>query len=868
MSDKRYFVTHNSVTREVFPYGGDKLKIQNRFESGQIFKRRKLSGKLIFINKPVDSIDDFTYFKGIELGCKRCEEIKFVIKRNCGNGYSVYWEGYFSTGSGSFDYDRCIFEVQAEPDDDYRCIFDNWEKKFNMFDFPILTTRGLVGTYKTIQGNTTGNNVGDCNFFCDALMPSSQAANTYAWDVGGYSSAADMVAKGWCVKDHVVTPYNECDAAGPINRRIWKIIVDDATGFLPCQKITFFNDLNAPVGFGYLCKREGSGNTTWYISNLYVYTTFPNFMVSCNPTPIIASAVTGHVENPGGDTAIIVNYDPFPQDWSSVYTIWHTEEIDIPLVTGTCATNYPPGGGWVFIGMFGSNCRYRRCPPIDEVANYRGTRWLDMIDRMVNRLCTPLAVSSIFYDKNPDTADPHYQAGINYVTQDVNKVAGIVICQKSDVMNPTASNPATIGMVTLKMMLQWAREVHNVYWKIDDDTFIIEHFSFWNSVLSLDLTQSIYDKWTAYTTAYSSLKEKVPQTEKYKWDEETRRLDFAGKDIIYLVPCVTVGLEETHAPEKLNTDLRYLLNNTEANPDGFVMIGTELFNSQPIISSEFGILSGQNIPNAHHSWANLHYNYHRHNRFLEKGNMNGNDELFFSWKPTVKQVTITIPECCELPADDALVKTSLRALLGEYGEIEAWTENFKPDTLELELVYRQRCTPTIPCFSPCVTVKKVLTLAEFNALTTCTDDDLYALEPEGTFVFRCVSNQLVAMPETELTTCPKPLYNNIILSEDNNQPYFYSLVTGQWEPFLNVRLCSIGVCLILCAVTLPDVTVEVELSTDGGFTWNSISGALSATDIYSGYVFCNFPPGELKFRMHVYKSNCDYGNGEVITYTP
>ena len=87
-------------------------------------------------------------------------------------------------------------------------------------------------------------------------------------------------------------------------------------------------------------------------------------------------------------------------------------------------------------------------------------------------------VVSDFFEWSPIGDTPGYVAGQNYVTGETNQVDHLVILQKSDAIDPTASNPATIGEITLKEMLQFMVETFRVYWIIDDDGNLrLEHIS-------------------------------------------------------------------------------------------------------------------------------------------------------------------------------------------------------------------------------------------------------------------------------------------------------------------------------------------------------------------------------------------------------
>ena len=148
-------------------------------------------------------------------------------------------------------------------------------------------------------------------------------------------------------------------------------------------------------------------------------------------------------------------------------------------------------------------------------------------------------------------------AGQNYVTGETNQVDHLVILQKSDAIDPTASNPATIGEITLKEMLQFMVETFRVYWIIDDDGNLrLEHISAWRSQSGLNLTTYSEDRLIE-PLAYASTSDESPRVERLKWAEAQSR-DFVGKDIVYSGPCVASDNEKSWNAAPFTSDIAYI----------------------------------------------------------------------------------------------------------------------------------------------------------------------------------------------------------------------------------------------------------------------------------------------------------------------
>lgn len=598
MSQRRYWVTIQGTTRQVYPYGMDDQKYVWKQEPEQIFKRKRVANKFTFINESKKGITDFTFFANIELNIGQCVEIKLRIEVSCNNVWKDEWFGFFSTGGGSFDFDKCIFEILPEPDDVYRCIFENWEREFNMFDYPLFTASSVVGAIER------------CDGFLNTPCPCNTALHAKCV---GYGSVQEMYDDGWCIESEEY---------------------DDG----PCPIHCFIT-------------------THWW-------------------REVITLDCTGGV---GGT-------DPGP----------------------------PPGTGWILVlddCAGNGTVKYARCFTGLVSDPIRGVFWLETMDAVLTSLCSGIAnIESIFFDFMPDTTDPHFDqfgAGTNYITQAKNKVDALMVAQKSDVIDPAASNPATIGIFTLKMWLDWAREVFNCYWEITtiggNLVMRLEHYDFYTQLQAIDLTDPLYEKYVRKFNRYDHLKERIPAKELFKWmdDGSTPNLSggtaisyFRGVPIYYSPPCASIGSDITHSPEQLTTDIVWLKNNVDADKKGFVLIATEVIGIVQTIIYEQVI--GGSIPfrpNGHLAWSNLHQNYHRWNRYLKAGNMNGANISFKSWKPNIKQPALSIPGCCMDINPDGYAKTNLGELtlksgaITGNGNIEVLEQSFKTDFLTFTLTY-------------------------------------------------------------------------------------------------------------------------------------------------------------------------------------
>jgi hypothetical protein len=306
-----------------------------------------------------------------------------------------------------------------------------------------------------------------------------------------------------------------------------------------------------------------------------------------------------------------------------------------------------------------------------------------------------LTWTSIFFMNNPDTSDPVYaltSLGVNnYVTLDPTWTAQLMIAQKSDIKDPLATNPATQGNITLKQLLTYLRYMFNVYYSVDAGVLKLEHISYFeNYAVIVDLTTYVTEQLGC--NEYDHLKQEIPRRENFTWMESKQIYndDFRGVPIEYSEDCSSDG-EKSYPVDRVTTDILFVTDWPDMiADDGFVIIATRLVSGTYYINVETGLLSGATKMNGHLSWANLQYNYHRHNRYLPSGNMNRVDENFISWRPNIRQQQFDIPLCCGdtfNPQARFLTTLSQRFLSNKRGTVTAAEFNLEMETIKLTMAY-------------------------------------------------------------------------------------------------------------------------------------------------------------------------------------
>lgn len=281
-----------------------------------------------------------------------------------------------------------------------------------------------------------------------------------------------------------------------------------------------------------------------------------------------------------------------------------------------------------------------------------------------------------------------------FFTNNVNPISGqdltnVMIEQKSDAIfesNVESSDPATLGIITFKQLMDQLWAMFQVTWVIQDNILYVEHINFFrfnfsylpNTTVGIDLT-SVYPLALVGTYNYS-FEQKLPIREKFSF-MEAWNIDFIGADIEY-TNCLNEGSTDRYVADLITTDIDPTYLDNEASKDGFVFFHCDQTNN---VISVAGVLSGITFPNAHLSWANLHQAYWRSNRPLPTGYMN--NELIAFNAPNLKlkkQEPIEFPFCVE--NFDTFVNDLVRTTMGD-GTIEKAEYSFKTGTIKIELSY-------------------------------------------------------------------------------------------------------------------------------------------------------------------------------------
>ena len=196
-----YINAAGSTTYEVYPLNFLSTQIVMEQDKERAFYRYKFTGSLLFgtNSKVVDYDDgvtvhnrreDWELFWGYEQ-TDPSEILYLDIHKTVSGTVTTYWEGFFSTTDGSFDIDRCTFEVMPSVNDDYNIILDSADIQFNVMAVPAITTHAyLVGTFDQTYTrtrrfyDTVNDNV--LTYIAQQIIPAVNVVSTFFSDASNY----------------------------------------------------------------------------------------------------------------------------------------------------------------------------------------------------------------------------------------------------------------------------------------------------------------------------------------------------------------------------------------------------------------------------------------------------------------------------------------------------------------------------------------------------------------------------------------------------------------------------------------------------------------------------------------------------------
>lgn len=349
-------------------------------------------------------------------------------------------------------------------------------------------------------------------------------------------------------------------------------------------------------------------------------------------------------------------------------TVWYRELRDAPCAQGVPV---PPdnSGQWVLhndnCASLGSSTWRREPESTANLGNYSNGRTLEQaLNNMLAQGGCSLTIKSELLGIN---ASGDHPANIAYTFAKSN-LQHLTLHQKSDVkrQDQTLSTSPSWN-VNAGDFFKDLLTATNAGYTIADGILRIEHVSWFNTTLGLDLTaETVRNK-------YNFTGQGNKKKESYYWANSESSFVFRATPIIY-----DVGEDEVEFRlSTLASDIAYIRNRDSedeaVSDEGFVLI------ANTFTQGVYTIING----NEPLKWSNLHSGLFKHGRLYRSGSINGQPQVFESWLPYKRAEPFKTTLPCGSAFDPADLITTRLGL----GTISTATLNVKTCRLELELLY-------------------------------------------------------------------------------------------------------------------------------------------------------------------------------------
>ena len=401
-----------------------------------------------------------------------------------------------------------------------------------------------------------------------------------------------------------------------------------------------------------------------------------------------------------------VQFDPTPDPTTAWTPVEHSQIFtgntvgvdDVKIDTtwkreAVTQVSPPPGYGWINIG---GDDWVRPISIISSVqafteltATYDATmtdptvsggRLLaDMIvDAVTETGCDIDEVRSNFLNINPDGTQPTNTA-YDYALDVEGVFQNVLIFQKSDIVNPDATNDATRLPLTMNDMLTALRDSLNVYWAIVDvsgsNVLRIEHLSYFEGSAGLDLTTLDGGKYIRGLNRFETEGD-IPNFERFAY-QESYNGTFLPQRIGYNCPSPT-GAEIDKQLSQMNADFGGLYDNASAGLIGFVFVC-----AYPISGDDYLLDTLDGIANGAMQWKRLINNLWIYGRYSDLASSTaGGSFTIQTIKKRKAQAPIKIPFCCDAFEPSETVETALGL-----GMVKTAEQDTKTGILTLNLVH-------------------------------------------------------------------------------------------------------------------------------------------------------------------------------------
>lgn len=683
MGDVHYrFYLDGVLANPIFP---DSLSKEFERETGQVFFREKIKGKLRFM------VNDYIYI------LSKPVDHKFTVKIEVhyGYGWEDYWEGFFYLTDCEIDYERECIQVEPDVLDEYTEILDNYDKEFDLIKLIPkqikiqAKIRGVLQIY--IAGQDTITNIVGSTYWeeqCENETSDTVLRNDYKFC--GHHSGLPIV------------PYS-CEARGQYNVSLYNVANDkveewtNANGLYKISRVridysrewfiitrlsdnvvlfnSYFYDPNDykgdPIGFDFYpfggvlpvfrCRgfRAYARILTNYNSNLkpdYLHN-IPDVDIvgrNSNYTKIynwegaiygedffhVSSATQRILQGTANYSMTETKYGLFPNCSSDdIEIVYPSAKIpegayytdDIVLINGWKPVIPVSRSQWVCFSLFMRTPIYTNEELyIDRDVTIRISYLLESIlSKILEKIGSPVKheatdfCSKILYGDNPINGEKFT----------------LSITPKSNIINTSYSQSATKAVIKLNDIFKMLETTFGCKWYVKDGKLKIENWKYFNygesyflnDNISVDVTTKIYKgdiTWEYGKNIVNYSKAELPSQIKFNWMDSQSK-PFEGLPIEIISGYVNKQHIQENSTAVFSSDFDMIVASpSEISKDGFVLLASQKNGEIHYLPIKDVELEGYiyKCQNSILTFTELVKNYQLFNLPVKKVIVNGNQE--------------------------------------------------------------------------------------------------------------------------------------------------------------------------------------------------------------------------------------------------
>lgn len=592
------FYVINGTKKTLVAPGGD-WKIKPTREDNSIGFRFKFSGSIVLTDK------DFDVIRAVELTDK-FKKLYIEIWREVDGFYRKFWYGYFTPFTCQWNLQNSRVEFTPVVIDDYTNLIEGFEIEKNILEVePANSFAGFV--------------IGDTEIlkFTEDIDVSSPPTGNYAVSFNAPNVAYIDAYNGSIITNRVHS-WNGVFWEPYANNVYVTTQISNAPAFLhkPNYAITMAQ-VGDVVGIDIL----NAGFLLYRMDYLPLGGSIYRVTMYLIRQIKITKDVNGSATEPTSGTWINVGTTTIAGLEAHKYVRTISEFITILNEDQKFSLREYPDGSFIHTRTASSG------------SEFDSGRWLtDVIQTYLTDFGLTLKSDFLQSDINPVTGESE------------NPTKLLQILQKSDAKYPSATEPATIGMLKFSDLITDLCVLFNLRWWVDGSYFRIEHIS------TLPATNDV--DGTAYNgnynaRAYTYDPENIPKKLTLSFMDETDDIDFMGLPIEFEAENTSGRVKDNTSDLRasyISTDLaQMVLNPSDVSNSGFALVSVENNNGIYSVRDEVGILTGLNKANGYLSASHLISNFYNHDMPLPSAIVNGEQKTFASAQKRRKQEGITFP---------------------------------------------------------------------------------------------------------------------------------------------------------------------------------------------------------------------------------